>query len=251
MADRWYQHVAPATALVPCEGGQHRLTWRWGKLKLEDHDLGSERAMLVLGGEPCACLRALRLWGDQFGMAPEQFTQMHRWLGADAALAPKEFELQRQVGMALSWERSWKQARYFDKHGKLIERQLRSVALPVVRAHLTAEKQRFGARTVRRIELRVVPAGQRLALHGQMDSVAVSATVTLSSDWLVHVWSRGMGVVDGAFVLEVLGRGREPASASVRAVRWKPREREPGVAEPSVVTAEALPTADGGWRLAQ
>jgi hypothetical protein len=251
MTDRWYQHVAPATALVPCEGEQHRLTWRWGKLKLEDHDLGAERAMLVLGGEPCACLRALRLWGDQFGMAPEQFAQMHRWLGADAALAPKEFELQRQVGMALSWERSWKQSVYFDKHGKLIERQLRELALPVVRAHLTIEKQRFGARTVRRIELRVVPAGRPLALHGQMDSVAVSASVTLSTDWLVHVWSRGMGVVDGAFVLDVLGPGREPGGTRVRAVRWRPHEREPGVAEPSVVTAEAVPAASGGWRLAQ
>jgi hypothetical protein len=251
MVDRWYQHVPPATALVPCEGAQHRLTWRWGKLKLEDHYLGSERAMLVLGGEPCACLRALRLWGDQFGMAPEQFTQMHRWLGADAALAPKEFEVPRQVGMALSWERSWKKAVYLDKHGKLIERQLRDLALPVVRAHLTAEKQRFGARTVRRIELQAVPAGRPLTLHGQMDSVAVSATVTLSSDWLVHVWSRGMGVVDGAFVLEVLGPGPEAGSANVRAVRWKALDRNPGVAEPAVVIAAARRTADGGWRLDQ
>jgi hypothetical protein len=251
MADRWYQHVPPATALVPCEGAQHRLTWRWGKLKLEDHDLGSERAMLVLGGEPCACLRALRLWGAQFGMAPEQFTQMQRWLGADAALAPKEFEVPRQVGMALSWERSWKSAVYLDKHGKLIERQLRDLALPAVRSHLIAEKQRFGARTVRRIELHAVPAGRPLALHGQMDSVAVSATVTLSSDWLVHVWSRGMGVVDGAFVLEVLGPGPEPDSATVRAVLWKPLERNPGVAEPAAIVANARRTADGGWRLDQ
>ena len=48
-ADRWYQHVPAATAVIPCEGEQHRVTWRWGKFKLDDHDLGSERAMLVLG----------------------------------------------------------------------------------------------------------------------------------------------------------------------------------------------------------
>ena len=248
--DRWYQHVPAASAYVPCEGQQHRVTWRWGKFKLEDHDLGAERAMLVLGGEPAACVRALRLWGDQFGMAPEQFVQMHRWLGADAALAPKEFEVPRQVGIALSWERSWKQSVYMDKHWKLIERQLRDLALPVVRAHLTAEKQRFGSRMVRRVELRVVPAGQPLGMHGQMDSVSVSATVTLSSDWIVHVWSRGMGVVDGAFVLEVLGAGAEPGSTSVRAVRWMPRGIHPGVAEPAVVTADVRGDAANGWGMA-
>jgi hypothetical protein len=247
--DRWYQHVPAASATVPCEGQHHTVTWRWGKFKLEDHDLGAERAMLVLGGEPCACLRALRLWGDQFGMAPEQFVQMHRWLGADAPLAPKEFEVPRQVGIALSWERSWKQSVYLDKHGKLIERQLRELALPVVRAHLTAEKQRFGSRMVRRVELQMVAAGQPVGMHGQMDSVSVSATVTLSSDWIVHVWSRGMGVVDGAFVLEVLGRGAAPRSTSVRAVRWRARQGHPGVAEPEVVTADVVGDAATGWRL--
>jgi hypothetical protein len=250
-ADRWYHHVPAARAQIPCEGQEHTVTWRWGKFKLDDHDLGAERAMLVLGGEPAACLRALRLWGDQFGMAPEQFVQMRRWLGADAPLAPEEFEVPRQVGIALSWERSWKQSAYFDKHGKLIERQLRDLALPVVRAHLTAEKQRFGSRMVRRVELRMVAAGQPLGMHGQMDSVSVSATVSLSSDWVVHVWSRGMGVVEGAFVLEVLGVGRAAGSTSVRAVRWMPRDGHPGVAEPAMFTADVLGDAVSGWRLVE
>jgi hypothetical protein len=138
---------------------------------------------------------------------------------------------------------------YLDKHGKLIERQLRDLALPVVRAHLTAEKQRFGSRMVRRVELQMVPAGQPVGMHGQMDSVSVSATVSLSSDWIVHVWSRAMGVVDGAFVLEVLGPGTEPGLTSVRAVRWMPRDRHPGVAEPAVVTADVAGDAVAGWHL--
>ncbi len=208
--------------------------------------------MLVLGGAPAACVRALRLWGDQFGMAPEQFTQMQRWLGADAALAPKEFEVPRQVGIALSWERQWKRTVYFDKHGKLIERQLRDLALPVVRAHLTAEKERFGSRTVRRIELQMVPAGQAHKMHGQMDSVSVSATVTLSSAWIVHVWSQNLGVVDGVFVLDVLGPGAAgPDSVEVRAVQWQPSERNLRVAQPTIVTATAVPGEDGTWHLDQ
>ena len=78
---RWYQHVPAATAVITCEGESHRLTWRWGKVKLDDHDLGSERAMLVLGGEPCPCLRALGLWANLFDMRPDQLGQMRQHAG--------------------------------------------------------------------------------------------------------------------------------------------------------------------------
>ena len=247
--DRWYHHVPPATGVIPCDGAQHRVTWRWGKVKLEDHDLGSERAMLVLGGEPAACLRALGLWGSQFGMPPDHFARMDKWLGADAALAPKELALPREVGMTLSWERSWKLSAYRDKHGKVLERQLRDRALPLLRAHLTQAKQEFGCRIVRSVELRHVPAGREPpSLFGTMDSVSVSARVTLSSDWIVRVWARGLGAVDGAFVLDVTGPGSEPGSAAVQAVRWA-RTRA-GVAEPARVAADAVPS-EGGWRLVQ
>ena len=82
-----------------------------------------------------------------------------------------------------------------------------------------------------------------------MDSVSVSATVTLSSDWIVHVWSRGMGVVEGALVLDVVGPGATQGATQVRAVRWRPNERQPGVAQPVIVTVDVVQT-DAGWRLA-
>ncbi len=246
--DRWYHHVPPATAPVECEGEQHRVTWRWGKLKLDDHDLGSERAMLVLGGQPCACLRALQLWGEQFGMRPHQFDEMRRRLGADSALAPRELDVPREVGMVLNLERAWRRSLYLDEQGRLIERELRARALPVLRASLTAEKQRFGSRVVRTVLLRHVPAGRPLGMTGQMDKVSVSATVTLSSDWLVRVWPRGLGVVDGSFVLDALGPGTAPGTTLVQLVRW--REVAPGVAEPVVVEAEVV-KGDEGWRLCE
>jgi hypothetical protein len=245
-ADRWYQHVPAATALIPCEGEQHRVTWRWGKFKLDDHDLGSERAMLVLGGHPSACLRALGLWEAQFGMPPEQFLQMNRWLGPDAVLAPKEFEVARDVGAALSWERAWKRAAYIDKHGRLLERMLKDRAVPALRAHLTAEKQRFGSRSIRTVELRHVPAGQSVGMRGRIDSVSVSVSVALSSQWIVRVWASGLAVVQGAFVLEVTGPGSTPGALAVQAVRWE--QRQPGVAEAVTHRAEAVPAGDG-WRL--
>jgi hypothetical protein len=247
--DRWYQHVPPATAVVPCEGEEHHVTWRWGKLKLEDHDLGAERAMLTLGGEPAPCLRALQLWADQFGMRPEQFAQLRGRAGADAVLLPKELDVPREVGMTISLERAWKASRYFDQQGILIERRLKELVLPALRAHLNAEKQRIGSRIIRGAALRHVPAGQPLGMEGRMDSVSVSATVTVSSAWVVDVWARGIAVVDGAFVLAVLGPAAGGGGAAkVKAVRWRPKRGEPNVAEPAVITAEAVPAADG-WTL--
>lgn len=243
---RWYQHVPGATALVPCEGEEHRVTWRWGKLKLEDHDLGSERAMLVLGGEPSACMRALAFWENQFTMPAEHFLQMHRWLGADSVLAPREFDVPRDVSMVLNWERAWKRAMYMDKHGPLLERMLRDRAVPALRAHLTAEKQRFRSQSIRTVELRHVRAGHPVGLRGRMDSVSVSATAVLSSEWIANVWATGLATVEGAFVLAVTGRGSRRDRVAVQAVRWE--ERQPGVGEAVTGPAEAVPTG-GGWRI--
>lgn len=242
--DAWYQHVPPVSALIPCEGDEHRVTWRWGKFKVEDHDLGSERAMLALGGEPCGCLQALQLWGDQFGMRPDQFEEMRRRVGAWAVLLPKALDGPREVGMALSLERAWRKSRYLDMQGRLLEKQVRDKALPALRAHLTAAKQEFGARTIRGVQVKHIAAGQLVRIEGRMDSVSVSATVSLSSDWIVYVWGRGMAVVDGALVVEATGA--DPVA--VRAVRWQPVAREPGVAEPVIVDATAARSADG-WRL--
>lgn len=245
---RWYEHVPAATAVIPCEGQEHHVTWRWGKFKVDDHDLGGERAMLELGGEPNPCLRALQLWGDQFGMRPDQFGEMRRRLGPHAVLLPTELDVPREVGMALSLERAWKKGRYLDMQGRLLEKQLKDRALPAIRAHLTAEKQRLGSRMIRGVQLRHVRAGTPAAIEGRMDSVSVSATVTLSSDWIVTVWSRpNLAVVDGALVLEVTGTGAggERGSCAVRAARWRWLEGEPKFAEPVIVRAVAVPTKDG------
>ena len=243
---RWYQHLPPATALIPCEGEQHRLTWRWGKVKLEDHDLGSERAMLQLGGEAAACLRALNLWESQFVMPAEHFLQMQRWLGADAALAPQEFDAPRHAAVALTWERAWKRGLYLDKHGPLLERLLKERAVPALRAHLAAEKQRFGARSIRTVEVRHVPAGKQVGVRGRMDSVSVSVNAILSSEWVVRVWAAGLAAVPGAFVVDVVGAGPRPGTLTVQAVRWK--QVQPGVEEALTSRAVAVGSEDG-WRL--
>ena len=242
---RWYHHVQPVSATVPCEGEEHRVSWQRGKFVLHDHDLSAERAMLVLGGEPCACLRALRLWRDQFGMPPELFSRMHTWMGADAVLAPKEMALPRSLGMTWSWARAWRRASYLDKHGRLMQDQAKERALPPFRQHLTAEKQRFGSRVISGAQVRIVADHEEATVTGQMDKVGVRAQAALHAWWLVEVWPAGIALADGAFVVEVVER--DWARPLVRAARWD--DAGPGRKIPVVRLARLHRSDDGAWGL--
>ena len=242
---RWYHHVAPVSATMPCEGEQHRVSWQRGKFVLHDHDLAAERAMLVLGGEPAPCLRALRMWRDQFGMPPEIFGQMHTWLGDDAVLAPTEMALPRRLGMTLSWMRSWRRWAFLGKHGNLLQDQARELAVGPFRQHLNLERQRFGSRVISSAEVRVVPDHQPAGVSGRMDRVGVRAAAALHADWLVKVWPRGVAVVDGAFVVDVVEESW--TSPRVRAIRWE--DRAAGGRAPVVALAHLAVADDGTWHL--
>ncbi|MDQ6909501.1 MAG: hypothetical protein M3Z84_01755 [Actinomycetota bacterium] len=215
----WYHHIPPAVGLVPCEGAQHRVAWRRGKLVLEDHDLSAENALLAFGGEPCACMQALRLWRHQFGMPPDLFSSMQKYLGADAALAPRELSLPRELGMDLSWDRAWRRSSFLErKQERLLQAALRERALPLFREHLTLEKQRHGCRVISGAQVRIAPSIAEVTVAGEMDKVAVRATVELNASWLVQIWPRGLGLVDGAFVVELVEDSYD--APLVRAVRW-------------------------------
>ena len=59
---RWFDGLPPVTVKTRCGGRLHRITWRRGKLVLEDHDLLSERSLTALGSEPPACVQVLDAW---------------------------------------------------------------------------------------------------------------------------------------------------------------------------------------------
>lgn len=245
---KWYHHISPVAGVVPCEGEQHRVSWQRGKFVLENHDLSAEYALLAFGGEPSACVRALRLWRHQFGMPPELFSQMHTYLGVDASLAPKELGLPRELGMNLSWDRSWRRSSHLDrKHERLLQEALRERALPEFRKHLTFEKQRFGCRVISAAQVKVVPTIEEVAVVGQMDKVAVKAAVSLHASWLVQVWPRGFGFVDGAFVVEVVED--DYLAPLARVLRWE--DESAGRRIPTLALARVKPAEDegAGWRL--
>lgn len=222
---RWYDAIPEATAVVDCGGEAHRVTWRRGKLVLEAHDLTAERAMLAFGGELCPCMRVLEMWVNQFRMAPDQFLHLRSWLGPNASLAPEEFALIRQLGMILSWERSWRATFYFrDKQGQLLRDELRSRALPLLRQHTNAWKARTGARVVSGCAVELVPSNQSVTLSGTTDGVAMKVAAELQATWVVDVWARGIATVDEAFVMKLTDA---PSVDDLRVVagRWVPTGR--------------------------
>ena len=61
----WYEDLGDATQCVAVDDGvTHRITWRRGKLILEDHDIEAEQALVALGGERCLCLDVSQLFAS-------------------------------------------------------------------------------------------------------------------------------------------------------------------------------------------
>ena len=218
---RWYEPLPEVTATVDCEGESHRVTWRRGKLVLEAHDLAAERAMAVFGGDLCVCMQVLKMWQEQFGMPPEFFAQMQTWLGANAFLAPAEFSVVRELAMVLGWEREWRRTSYLNrKHEQLLQAQLKARAMLPLRQHLAAWKERSGARVLGAGVVKLLRSDEAPVMEGRIDRVSVRASVSLVPRWITDVWAKGVGVVDGAFVLgltEAISR----TELAVRAVRWE------------------------------
>jgi len=246
--DRWCHHVPPATATVACGGEQHRISWRRGKLKIEDHDLAAERTMVAFGGDKPPCLQALQLWRNlhSWAMSGHMLQQMQSRLGPGALLVPGDLQRVHELGLVLTWDRAWRHSRYFSDHGRLLREQLERRAVPAVERHLRQWMPQFGCRRLSGIELKVQRSGQSEGLYGQMDSVGARVTAVLGARWLTRVAARGLELVDTAFVLEVTGE--HAGGVGVRAVRWA---RQPaGWAAPEAAAAVARPTGEGGWSLA-
>ena len=219
---RWYDPLPEATTSVKCGGEQHRVTWRRGKLVLEEHDLTAERTMLVFGGELCECMRVLEMWVEQFRMPPDLFVKLRSWLGPNADLAPIEFDLHRRLGMIMSWDRAWRATFHFRvKQAQMLEIELKDKALAPLRQHLNAWKPKTGARVVSGCQVVLIPATEEPMVDGATDGVAMKAVARLHARWVIDVWARGIALVDDAYVVEI----DDVVSANdlkVLATRWEP-----------------------------
>lgn len=245
MATRWCDHVAPVTELVECNGEQHRVTWRTGKVVLEDHDLAAERMLQALGGGTCECLRVLKRWRDLHSWATsgELYLQMRSRVAAQV-LAPGELATIQELGLLLTWERAWRQQAYMGTQARWLHEQLRARAVEPLRRHLVHWAERLGAHQSSSVDVEVLRPGQEPRLAGEIDRYRVRATAGLGVRWMLGVHPRGLAVVDGAFVLELL-----PSATGLRAraVRWE--EGAGGTARPVAGVGRLGRDPGGTWHL--
>ncbi len=204
--------------------------------------------MLAFGGELPACLKVLQLWRNlhSWAMSIELFRQVQSSLGPAALLAPGELAMRNQLGLMLTWDRAWRRSAWFSEHGRLLLSHIRPDVAALLREHLKFWMAERGCRRISSAAVEV-PPGATASLHGEMDSVGVRATASVGATWVVHVWARGLALVDGAFVLEVLGHEDHGGAVVVRAARWD--EDAPGIFRPVPAPALVRRDAEGAWRL--
>lgn len=246
---RWCDHLPPATAVVDCEGEEHRVTWRRGKVVLEHHDLGSERAMVMLGGAPCACLTVLDRWTNLFSWAtsPDMFQQMDARLGRWNFAAPGELRDPQELALLLTWQRAWRRVSYLGDHERLLLGELRARALPLLKDHLALWRERVGSRLMSAADVKVARGDEGCRLEGSLDRVRGTVTAHLDAVWVVRVWVRGLATVDDAFVLEVLEDDAASGEVAVRAARWEESSPGWGRYAPVVRHARLRPDGQGPW----
>ena len=247
-APRWCTFLPPATTAVACGGEEHRVTWRRGKVVLEDHDLSAERTMLAFGGQACECLRTLNRWREMHSarIPAEVVRRMQTGPDRRLLLAPPGLAALTELTLALTWEREWRRSSLTSDHGDLVEDVLARRGRPPLTDHVTAWRVRTGSRLVSSVEVRLAPPGDPPALTGGIDAVAARATASLRASWLGRVWARGLATVDDAFVLDVVDT-RRAEEVPVLAASWE--EQEPGRWCPVARERTASRHRDGTWQL--
>lgn len=257
------------------------MSFRRGRVVLEDHSLSAERALAALGGPPLPCMALLAAWPMVSQCAGEVIDHLDHaeaggplplweppaWLSAATwvtrpsgaaagSFRPVEAPWAKKVldsvppGAAAVIARAAVMAveRRWGDHPSVVRRTFSFALFRRVRGAVIDTME---ASPVRRlpppsVDCRLAVDGATPAVNGTLSFMRADATARLPLSWLVTVWSRGLAVVDGCFILNARGG---PEEAEVAAVRWE--RRTPFAAE--AVTAPARVSRDGDgdgvWRL--
>jgi hypothetical protein len=226
----WQLGVPPVTVEVDCQGERHRVTWRRGKLVLEDHHLGAEEALVGLGGDRCACLELLGAWraacretsrlvlpaggGRPLPRPVTGRLAPHRALPAplDRPAALSRLVRQQRHWVELAAEPGGAREALF--------RRLLAEFRDAVAASLLPSRQR---RTVQRVEVKVRPLDPRAdpTLEIEVGRGQVRLAAELPVSWLVQVWGWDLAAVEDGVVLEVLGASADGSHLAGTLLRWE------------------------------
>jgi hypothetical protein len=242
---RWVDDLDPVSVAVPCRSATHIVSWRRGKLVLEDHDVSAELAAIALGAPVPPCVELLRAWRNRVLWRVATTPDPPGFVRNRATVVmPHDLMTVRQLGVARSWQRA--AARHPDgDDAEQLYRFLRKRALASVLAAAAHAQSHFGGGRVSSVEVRLLgDESEKDQIVGRVDKRQTVLVVALSPAWLHEVWARGIGTVDGAFIVQVTDATAWPSAVDVRAVVWQPVADE-DARVPELASAQVRLTAEG------
>lgn len=220
---------------IDCSGGVHHATVEGADLRLHDHDIDAELALLALGADLPTCLVYLAVWrhdliepafllawgddGEVEGMqAAREDWEGNYWESwpASPPAARALFGRRLQRSLALAAVRAEAAAGGAGDEGWLaLQRATQTRARRAfVRSLATVEAHPRPDALVP-VRIRMDRAGVRGAVAGRLARTGSAVDLVLPADWLDAVWRPGLAVVDDRFVLH-----RDTDSLAV--VSWGP-----------------------------
>jgi hypothetical protein len=294
--------LPPVSAEVACGEDVHRITWRRGKLILEDHDLLAERSLTALGSSPPVCVEILEAWRKIRGteqlcdlllrdeplspdelawrrhcheqvlgglrMSPPVFRgfqghpgfrehqerraaeqmEMEKRVWALTLLEALPVDLRRRLALSVlvNVARSWQIDAFREARKDHVEAALAGLALPLIEQSALAWRRNAKPCPAVDAELWLRAPEEDPACTLWADGRGPHGALSLPLAWFTDVWARGLALVDGCFVLEVMKAPRRRERVDVLALRWERRHAELSRAVPMPALAVRR---GGGWFL--
>jgi hypothetical protein len=227
MKSAWYEGLRPVEAEVDCGGCHHHVRWDRGRLRMLDHDLAAERALMALGGAKPPCIEVLDEWRRaQCDQTPQ------------ASHLPSPLNEMAAVTYVVRAERHGGEGWQFTVRRMLGDRLVRAVreSLAVGQGGRAAVKVSLSAS--------LLPSGARPTLELTSMPRQLGMKISLTAAWIVQVWGAGMAAVDGHLVLDVVEPGARPA---VLALRWDPGRAH--TLQPVMTTLWLQRDTSGVWEI--
>lgn len=86
----WFHGLPSVTADIVCGGERHQITWRRGRLILENHDALAEQSLTALGAKPPLCVELLETWRTR-----RDIELLHELLLGENTLSPAELAMRK------------------------------------------------------------------------------------------------------------------------------------------------------------
>ncbi|MDQ6750056.1 MAG: hypothetical protein M3Z33_04805 [Actinomycetota bacterium] len=282
----WYEGLPTVSAGIDCGGEGHRITWRRGKLVLEDHDILAEQSLAALGAKPPICLQVLDAWRamrdselfhelllkesrhspEVFGLMKTRFEarmetaqtlpqraaerrgrEKRRWVATLVRALPSGLRRMLALSVVVNAQRHWDDEEFRRQHAKHIEPALKAITAPLFERSARRWRHNFKPYPRFGVEASLLAPGEPATCMARADSGGAHAALALPISWFTDVWSRDIALVDDSLVMGLMEPYGDEPELRVLGVRW---ERQ-GWETSSATEAPALLTQGrrGNWRL--